>query len=212
MKKLTITTIFSLAVIMTVASLPAQANWTKFKFDELGKTDNDNMISRYMSKIYGSKVICDDAEVRDNWDGDAPFWEGKHGSDDYLRCDVQSGDIELIFKKPIMAIKGDGYAFRTRNGYDYHVRCYSADYGKSHENPNSDKMIMEHSMYTGSGHEAPFELYFKKPVTLVCLSNSGKEWIGADNLCVKAVPVPGAGLLGTLGLGVVGWLKRSRTL
>lgn len=42
--------------------------------------------------------------------------------------------------------------------------------------------------------------------------NRGNYGDYGDNGSVAAVPVPGAGLLGMLGMGITGWLKRRKTL
>lgn len=215
MRNLTLSLIV-LGVCFTVfTSVPAQAEWTLFDFNDvlgINGTDSDTAISRYMTGVMGSTVIADDVEVRDNWDSDNPIWAGKAGADDFLRCDSATGDLELIFSDPISRVTGDGYAFYTQNGYDYHIRGYDASYGGDHENPLSSSLVTEYSIYTGSGHDAPFDVVFDRPVSLLVLSNGGREWIGVDNLSVQTTPVPGAGLLAVIGMGVTGWLKRRKTL
>ncbi|MBW8015135.1 MAG: hypothetical protein FVQ82_03040 [Planctomycetes bacterium] len=212
MKNLTLSILVLGACFAVFTNVQAQAGMIYMDFNRLEKGDNEAKIGRYMTNMMGSKVTIDDAEVRDNWDGDWPYWEGKNGGDDYLRCNVESGDIEIIFKKPIIRVKGDGYAFDTRNGYDYYVKGYDASYGNSHENPKGSSFVQQLGILTGDGHEAPFDITFSRPVTLLVLSNSGKDWVGIDNLYVEAVPVPGAGLLGMIGIGVTGWLKRRKAL
>ncbi len=212
MRNLTLSLIALGACFTVFTSVQAQAEMTYFDFNWLERGDGGAKIDGYMTRMMGSKVTCDDAEVRDNWDNDPPLWEGKRGGDDYLRCNVETGDIEFIFSTPITRVKGDGYAFDTRNGYDYYVKGYDAGYGNSHENPKERALVQQLGIYTGDGHEAPFDITFKRPITLLVLSNSGKDWVGIDNLYVQPVPVPGAGMLGMLGMGITGWLKRRKVL
>ena len=214
MRNLTLSIIALGACFTVFTSVQAQANMTLFTFDDgIEDESSDLSISRYMTGVMGSRVIVDDAEVNDNNDEwFDTYWFHKDWSDNFLRCDTRSGDIEIIFNKPITRAYGDGYAFIPQFGYDYHVMGYDDTYGSDHENPLPGALVNSQSINTGWGLEADFDLACVRTVSLLVLSNGGKDWIGVDNLCVQPVPVPGAGLLGALGMGVTGWLKRRKTL
>lgn len=216
MRTFLITTLILTAGVFLSATVSAQADITTFDFiggsGGIENTGDDSEISEYMTRVYGSAVNVTDAEVRDN-DDDTPDWVGKDLYDNFLRCDMGSGDLEIHFPdRPIISACGDGYVFDTTSGYDFLVIGYDDSYGGNVENPLNSAFVGFKGFQTDRIGGGYFNITFSRPVSLLVFSDGGVDDIGIDNLCVQAVPTPSAILLGSLGMGITGWLKRRRTL
>ena len=204
-----------ISIMMLVCTAPWAMALTTFTFDGgIEDTGSDSAIGTYMSGIYGSEVVVDDAEVRDNRD-DNPDWGGKNSRDNFLRVDVSSGDMEILFLgQTISRAYGDGYVFDRQIGSDFHVYGYDDSYG-SHENPNRSALVGSQSINTWFGRTANFDVTFASPVTLLVFSDNGVEDIGIDNLSVEEsvnMPVPGAFALTGIGASLVGWMRRRKMI
>ncbi|MHC4174300.1 MAG: PEP-CTERM sorting domain-containing protein, partial [Planctomycetota bacterium] len=57
-------------------------------------------------------------------------------------------------------------------------------------------------------------LHVSDPVGIAYIIAYGtaNDTVGLDNLQWEQIPAPGAILLGSLGVGLVGWLRRRRTI
>ncbi|CAB1062298.1 hypothetical protein D1BOALGB6SA_7074 [Olavius sp. associated proteobacterium Delta 1] len=222
--------LIALSTLLLVFGAAGSANALSVFFDFEGvlgtgvDTGDDDIISEYMSEVYGSPMIVDDAEIRDNdSDSSYPDWLGKVYYDDYLRVDVSSGDMELLFlETPITSVSGTGYVFLddTDVGGDFSVWGYDSTYGEL-ENPNASAEVGHQVWLTGGevNVEIDFYLEFASPVTMLRFSDGGVHWVAVDNMTLTTVttaPVPepstmlllGAGLLGIAGVGRKRFFKK----
>lgn len=195
-------------MIVSLVTVAAQAAPTLFTFDSLNLLDGENAISQYMSNLYGSKVVVDDAVV---WQGDGfgttkyittlnpcnPFWDG---------------NFEIKFREEgVRCVSFDWFVFDDTSGADFTFKAYDANGNKIWQ-WNAELAGESCRNQTGGGtYCADFgglvatRLYF---------SNAGVHDVGIDNLRVNwcVIPAPGAVLLGSIGIGLVGWLRRRESL
>jgi hypothetical protein len=120
--------------------------------------------------------------------------------------------LEIEFRDvPIVSASADGYVFETTEGFDFIVIGYDDTFGDE-EDPLNSAYVGHLAYHTDTVGGGPFTINFSRPVSLLVFSDGGKDDVGIDNLTVQAVPTPSAILLGSLGMGITGWLKRRRTL
>lgn len=207
MRNLTLSIIALGACFLVFTNVQAQAEVTCFPFEDLGHLNNgsDSAISEYMSDIMGSNVTVMNAQLSTNFIlpfiGSVP-WLGKAPGDYYLKTDDEKY-MEILFETPITRVQGDGFVFITGifDPVDFRIIGY-----------NGLTEINRFEKNTGFFEEFQFDLLFNTPVDRLFISDNHKEFIAVDNLCVTPVPVPGAGLLGIIGMSITGWLKRRKTL
>ena len=184
MKTLAITTIFTICMVGV-----AQASIT-FDFEGVPFPAGPASIEAYMESIYNSDITVDNARVGDG------IFAGPLGPDNYIQdagfgehwFSISFNEVPIISASFDWAVQLDSF-YAEADG----VEIFSAgwdlwDYGNS-----------------GT-------INFASPVTTLMFSNSGLGEIEVDNLTVKPIPVPGAILLGGIGVGIVGWLRRRRSL
>lgn len=90
------------------------------------------------------------------------------------------------------------------------VYCDGALWG-SYSAPASGKTYGEQWFETSFSGDSGYTL------TIVCTAGAGPYWssygqLGIDRLTATPIPAPGAILLGGIGVGLVGWLRRRRGL
>ena len=214
MRTISITKLILTAAILLSAAVSAQAATTFTFYDGImpENTNDRTEISDYMTRVYGSQVYVTDGEIRENDYGDLPEWIGKGDFDNFLRCGVGSGDLEIEFRDvPIISASADGYVFETTDGPDFIVAGFDDTFGDE-EDPLLSSYVHHQAYSTDSVGGGPFTINFSRPVSLLIFSDGGVDDVGIDNLTVQSVPTPSAMLLGSLGMGITGWLKRRRTL
>jgi hypothetical protein len=213
------TMLISIMVSLMVCIVPFAAAATTFDFaglEDPADTSDWTKISELLTGVYGSGIEVEDAEIRDNDDGDPPAWETTANWDNFLRVQTTwSNDMEIAFLEvPISKASGDGYAFTTEavSDPDFKVAGYGKNFG-SMEDPQNE--INSQGVWTGDGHDAPFSIEFDEPVYLLVFSGLGvDETVGIDNLTVESVsmPVPGAFALTGIGASLVGWMRRKKMI
>ena len=194
MKKLVFGTIIAICMVGIV-----QARTTMFTFDDgtLAYVDKDDKISEYMTWKYGSTVTSNGAFVAK----DPAF------NDTFFLSNYHTGtSFEIIFDQAIPSASFDWFVFESGEGSDFKYIAYDAS-------GNVVDWFVEYTNDNIGGTSGLRE--YSTPVSRLYFSNDGFHDIAIDNLEVgggnSAIPAPGAILLASMGVGVVGWLRRRRT-
>ncbi len=202
-------------VTMVLAASPAQASVT-FNFEGATlvgtSTEANQRVSDYMTGVYGSSVTGTDGWVINNALSGVD-WLGNDGQ--WLRTRAEGAvpwDFEISFDTvPITSASGDFYVFVGTDA-DFTITAYDSSYG-DRETPSASALVTSQSWNPGTGAwEGSFDLSFGSPVSLLVFSDGGYDDVAIDDLTVTPIPAPGAILLGSIGVGLVGWLRRRRTL
>ena len=212
MRNLTLTLI-AVACLTVFTTVPTQAGVCPepngeaicFPFEDLGSySDNrsDTKIGEYMTGVMGSTVTVENARITDNFTifGVPVPWLGKPDGDYYVKTDG-SKYLDIFFEQPITKASGDGRVFLGFGSPDFRVEgLYDSNVINSFE----DDVCLFGNV--------PFDITFDSPVNQLRIGSDSCFAVAVDNLCVTPVPVPGAGVLSMLGMGIAGWLKRRNTL
>lgn len=187
--------------ILTILIVGAAQATTTFTFDDgyLVFADKDPEISSYMTDIYGSAMTVEGAYV---------------GSDDNFNTTLfistytnNSGTFDIWFEDaPIGAASFDWFVFEATDGADFKCVAYDAQ-------NNIVDVFFEYTEENAGGSSGL--IMFDSPVTHLWFTNSGFHDVGIDNLTVgggTAAPSPSAILLGSIGVSIVGWLRRRQLL
>ena len=188
--------VLKITLVILIAGA-AQAT-TTFTFDDgyLTFADKDADISSYMTDLYGSTVTTLGAYV----DSDDTF-----NTSLFLSTYTNnSGAIDIWFDDPIGAASFDWFVFEATDGAAFKCVAYDA-------HNNIVDIFYEYTEMNVGGSSGL--IMFDSPVTHLWFTNSGFHDIGIDNLQVgggHVAPSPSAVLLGSIGVSIVGWLRRRR--
>lgn len=190
MKKATI----ALLAIAMVGMVNAGTTYT-FDFENAQFPGGTDALETYMQSIMGSDVTIENATVGN---GIIP---GVLGPDQYMQSPLAGENwFKITFNDaPIVSASFDwGIELDAFYCEADGVEVFSAGYG-----------------VWSSGNSGT--LFFDAPVNTLYFHNCGLGQVQIDNLIVETannavVPAPGAVLLSGLGVGLVGWLKKRRTL
>lgn len=213
MKKLTLVSIFTICIVGV-----AQGSVT-FNFNPLSDGDDSGDISTYMTNIYnpagyGNITVTDAEADNDGWEIPGP-----DNTTTFIHTTYDVGrDFEILFNTvPVTNISGLGYVFDATTDSDIAITGYGLSYGNI-ENPSASASVGTWSANPGDDKQVSFSITFSSPAYLLVVSDDGYKDIGIDNLVVEpyvssiVTPAPGAILLGSIGVGLVGWLRRRKTL
>lgn len=190
--------ILTIVLVLCIVSA-AQADVT-FTFDDGGLkfADHDAEVSSYMTSKYGSNVKTNGVYVSSDDNFNKTLFISTYKN--------TSGDFDIMFDKAIDSASFDWFVFDATSGADFRYKAYD-------ENGNLIDSLTEYCS-TNSGGASGLREY-KTPVAHLWFSNSGVHDIGIDNLTVSGgnvIPAPGAVLLSSIGVSIVGWLRRRKTL
>ena len=183
-------------VALSVGATQANANPTLFTFDDgaLAVGDGDLKVSAYMGLSYPSWVLTNGAEVHTG--------DGFH-SNLYLWTRLQllnPGNLRVWLDVPTTSVAFDAYVFKATTGADFTFTAYD----------QKGQIILRQSWDAGvngvgySYASGPLPM----PAYSLNFSDNGRHDVGIDNLLLTPVPVPGAALLGLIGVLLVGRLRR----
>jgi hypothetical protein len=165
-------------------------------------------ISDYMTDLWGSTVTIPDppgAVIRD--DGWAS--NGTNYMTTFLAPDYTSNYyMEILFVDvPIVSMSFDWVVLDAPYLDPAEATFEYVAYDK-------DDVLVDSDFITANVNEEGTLIgdFGGALVTRLYFSNEGHHDIAIDNLAVAPVPAPSAILLGSLGAGIVGWLRRRRTL
>ena len=193
-------TICAVAGLFLMNSVPAMAVVTIDFEDWEGTSDLQNIYDHYaaLGVIFEDQAwATGDAKQSLNWPGFPPY-SGDWVAVNYFANAADGSD--LYFSTPVTYVSG---YFTTNTLLTFEIYDTSNTLvGSTTLNPN----------YVGVGTPNAFlQLSYAGGIAMARFVDYGNNWV-MDNLTFQPIPAPGAILLGSIGVGLVGWLRRRKTL
>lgn len=199
MKKLALITLIILTAAVVLQAKPA------FTFDSLSAGVDDASIGSYISSEYDSEVVTKGAVTADKG------WQGNEST--FITSGPESNGFEVCFlDQPVRSVSFDWFV----SGADWNSGIDISGFADT----RASKIVTTFNKNKfGVGYGGKARLFYDSGVSNVSFGNSGGNPIAIDNIRVKGdkgqitpahAPAPGSLILGSIGIGIVGWLRRRR--
>ncbi len=196
-----------IAAILLLVLLIGAASQAKpaFNFNTLTPGAGDDSIGTYLSSEYGAPVISTGAKAA------AGSWSGNETV--YLTPESESFEI-CFFDQKVNTVSFDWYSPEGEWDSGIDISGFA--------DTRANKMITTFNRNDfGVGYGGNAQLFYDSGVSSLGFRNSGNSTIAIDNLKLNgnggdsapvAAPAPGSLILGSIGIGIVGWLRRRRNI